>query len=177
MKSSIASHEAGIRLVAALIAGAAAVTVNIIALESASLIPLNTARGGILKFGIVCLTGAARLLGFAPLSRLIAEVSGNVRPFEIPFHFFMGIVMALFYAFWVEPLFNVRPLLKVFLYGLGIWLLNAVLVLPSLGEGFAGISDLSPFGIIWFAAAHFLYFVILAWSFDLIMRRRGSPPR
>jgi hypothetical protein len=167
------SQEPRIRLLAALAAGTAAVTMNMIALESANLIPLTTAKGGILKFGILCVSGASHLLRFASFSRLIAEVSGNVPQFEIPFHILMGLMMALGYAFFVEPHFNVRPFLKGWLYGLGVWLLNAALVLPSLGEGFAGIFDLSALGIIWFAASHFLYFAVLAWSFEAIVRRSG----
>jgi hypothetical protein len=56
-------------------------------------------------------------------------------------------------------------------YATGLWLINAAIVLPAAGEGFAGISNLSVAGILWFAVAHTLFFFMLAYGFALFERR------
>jgi hypothetical protein len=70
--------------------------------------------------------------------------------------------MAVFYAFAVEPLLGGRAIFKGLVYAAVVWLLNAGLLLPLIDEGFAGRANLSLPGIVWFAVAHTLFFVILA---------------
>jgi hypothetical protein len=45
-------------------------------------------------------------------------------------------------------------------------------VLPLTGEGFAGSTHLTFAGMLWFAAAHTLFFVALGW---LYARLRAAP--
>ena len=61
-----------------------------------------------------------------------------------------------------EPRRGASPLLRGVLYGTAIWLLNALIVLPAIGEGIAGQYDLSAAGIGGFAVAHMSYFLTLS---------------
>jgi hypothetical protein len=70
--------------------------------------------------------------------------------------------MALFYAFVLEPTLRGPAWLRGLYYALGVWLLNAIVVLPLTGEGLAGSAHLGLFGMTWFAAAHTLFLVLLA---------------
>jgi hypothetical protein len=70
--------------------------------------------------------------------------------------------MAIAYAFALEPRLPGRPLFKGLIYAVAVWLLNAFVVLPATGEGIAGVAHLTFAGIAWFAAAHTLFFAIMA---------------
>jgi hypothetical protein len=71
-------------------------------------------------------------------------------------------MMALFYAYVLEPVLPGKVIRKGAIYAIAIWLLNAIIVLPATGEGFAGSAHLTLAGIVWFAAAHSLFFMVLA---------------
>ena len=72
------------RTLAALIAGAVAIALNTAALAAADLVPLATARGGLLRL-LVMLTGGA-----------LQIPAGGA--FQLGFHVVIGLAMALFYA-------------------------------------------------------------------------------
>ena len=147
------------RALAALIAGAIAITINTAALAAADLVPLATAHGGLL--------------------RLILMISGNsarVHPdatVQFAFHILVGIVMALAYAFVLEPILVGPSALRGLIYAIAVWLANALIVLPATGEGLAGYRHLTPLGMLWFAAAHTLFFVLLAVLYARL-RRSGT---
>lgn len=147
------------RFSAALLAGAVAIALNIAALSAADLVPLTTARGGLL--------------------RLLILLSGGVIPtppsatFQAAFHVAVGLAMALFYAYALEPLLRGPAWARGALYALLVWLANAFIVLPATGEGIAGSRNLSMAGIIWFAAAHTLFFVVLAILYARLRRSRA----
>lgn len=134
------------RLLAALLAGAVAIALNTAALAAADLVPLATAHGGLL--------------------RLLSNITGIAPPrgalFQAAFHIAVGVAMTVFYAFAVEPPLQGPPWVKGCIYGVAAWLANAVIVLPLIGEGFAGSRNLTVLGIVWFAAAHMLFFVLPA---------------
>ena len=69
--------------------------------------------------------------------------------------------MAVVYVFFLEPRRGASPLLRGVLYGTAIWLLNALIVLPAIGEGIAGQYHISAAGIGGFAVAHMSYFLTL----------------
>jgi len=81
--------------------------------------------------------------------------------FQTGFHLAVGIAMAVFYAFAVDPLAKGRAIAKSLGYAAAVWVLNAAVVLPLTGEGFAGSKHLSFAGMVWFAAAHTLFFLVL----------------
>jgi hypothetical protein len=153
------------RVRAALLAGAIAIFLNMAMLAVADWLNLPTAHGGLL--------------------RLLTELSGDrVRfpagpVFQAGFHVLVGLAMAVFYALCLEP--ALRPVSRwpAWLGGLTyagvVWIANAALVLPLTGEGFAGSRHLSLAGMVWFAAAHTLFFVSLALLFQQFSRpsRKG----
>jgi hypothetical protein len=51
---------------------------------------------------------------------------------------------------------------------------NALIVLPATGEGFAGSANLTLAGIAWFAAAHCIFFMMLAYGFAFLYRTRDG---
>jgi hypothetical protein len=86
---------------------------------------------------------------------------------------FVGLLMALFYAFVLEPVLPGRPLTKGLIYAGLVWLLNALVVLPLIGEGIAGLQALGAAGMIGFALIHTIFFVLLA----LLYARFRAGPR
>ena len=129
----------------ALLAGAVAIALNMAALAAAKLVSLDTGSAGLLKF-LVILTGSV----------FRAPPSG---PFQAAFHISVGLAMALFYAFVLEPLLPGPSWLRGLIYAVVVWLANALIVLPAIGEGLAGDRRLTLAGMVWFAAAHTLFFV------------------
>ena len=139
------------RTLAALLAGAVAIALNLAALAAADLVPLATAHGGLL--------------------RLLVMLSGDALPipagsaFQAGFHIVVGLAMALFYVV-LEPVLRGPSWLRGLIYAVAVWLANAAVVLPATGEGFAGSRHLTLAGMVWFAAAHTLFFVVLAVLYD-----------
>jgi hypothetical protein len=79
------------RAAAARLAGAVAILLNMAVLAAADLVPLATAHGGLLRL-LVILTGGA----------ITAPASAA---FQDAFHIVVGLAMALFYAFALEPVY------------------------------------------------------------------------
>lgn len=136
------------KILAALLAGGIAIILNTAALAAADFVPLATAHGGLLRL-LVMLSGGA-----------LWVPSGS--EFQMFFHIIVGIAMALFYAYLLEPIMFGPGWLRGTIYGVLVWLANALIVLPVTGEGFAGSQHLTLTGMLWFAAAHMLFFVLLA---------------
>lgn len=136
------------RTIAALLAGAVAIALNTAALAAADLVPLATAHGGLLRL-LVMLTGGA-----------LPIPAGSA--FQAGFHIAVGLMMALLYALVLEPMLRGPSWLRGLIYAVAVWLANAGVVLPATGEGFAGSRHLSLAGMAWFAAAHTLFFIVLA---------------
>jgi hypothetical protein len=130
------------------VAGISAILLNTLVLAAADLVPLSTAHGGLLRL-LVTLTGG--------ILRLPTGAS-----FQTGFHVTIGLAMAQFYAFGLEPWMRGPSWRRGFSYGVAVWLVNAFVVLPIIGEGVAGSRSLTLVGIIWFAGAHMLFFVVQA---------------
>ncbi len=159
------------RLLAALAAGIIALIPNELILQAADVIGLATAHGGLLALVRILATkifDAIKLGGFW---------SGSIQPgttspgFQVGFHVVVAIGMAVFHAIFLEPRLRMHTLAKGLLYGTVVWLLNAFLVLPATQQGLIGLEHINAAGAIWFAAAHFAFFVTLAWAFDKILKR------
>jgi hypothetical protein len=84
----------------------------------------------------------SRQRGFAPFSDRLPPL--------------VGVLMAIFCAYLIEPLLPAGDLFKGLAYGVAVWLLNAFVDLLATGEGIAGVVHLRPVGMIWYAAAHTL---------------------
>ena len=76
--------------------------------------------------------------------------------------------MAMVYGLLLEPLLTrtLPAATKGLLYALLVWLANAAMVLPALGQGFAGIHVLSVDGVLYFAFAHTMFFLLLALVYE-----------
>jgi len=167
-----------VRLIASLEAGAVAILVNTTALKTADAISLPTAHGGLLRLIGPWLAEPLSGFGLASLWRAADGPPPGSSLFQTGFHIATGLAMAVFYAFAIEPLLGRRTIAKALLYAGVVWLLNAGLVLPLTHEGFAGRAHLPLAGIAWFAAAHTLFFLILALLYQALRAPRvevGAP--
>ena len=86
--------------------------------------------------------------------------------------------MAVFYVAVVRHLPPCRVWPNAVAYAMGVWLLNAAVVLPLIGEGFAGSRNLSLAGMAAFAAIHTVFFLLLAGLYQQLFgvpeSRRGG---
>lgn len=152
----------GQRIGVGLAAGAIAISVNTLILFAANLIPLATAHGGILTLikpvAAVLLRETGIAAGWNDLG-----LPGPANPwFQAGFHIAVGLVMAIFYALILERILSGPAWLRGVIYALPVWLANTFIVLPLIGEGIAGSSNLTLAGMIYFAVAHTIFFVLLA---------------
>lgn len=158
-------------LMAALSAGALAILVNTLLLHLGSWIGIKTGEGGLLKWLELKLSPLSEAVGLSDVLHSLSLPTLPAPAAALLFHVFVGLIMALVYAFAVEPVLRrYSPLVQALLYASAVWLVNALVVLPGLGQGFAGHHQLDGLGIVWFAATHTVFFVLLA----LIYRRLHS---
>ncbi len=101
-------------------------------------------------------------LGVADLWAALHLPAADTNAFKTGFHILVGLLMAVFYAFVLEPVLSGSARVKGLVYALLVWLANAFIVLPWIGEGIAGSRYLSAAGMIYFATAHTVFFVLLA---------------
>jgi hypothetical protein len=170
-------HHMGL-LGASLLAGLIAIVVNTLILEAADWIPLVTARGGLLKLLKIYLSEPLARVGIAELWASLHLPPPDSGSFKSGFHIVVGLLMAVFYAFGLEPVLPGPPLVKGLIYAFLVWLANAFIVLPWIGEGIAGSRYLSAAGMLYFAAAHTIFFVGLAFLYPYFVKspRRNPAP-
>jgi hypothetical protein len=101
------------KLGAALIAGLIAIVVNTLLLEAANWIPLVTARGGLLKLLKMYFASPLASLGVAGLWAALHLPDADTHAFKTGFHIVVGLLMAAFYAFLLEPILWGRRLRRV----------------------------------------------------------------
>ncbi len=160
------------RLGASLSAGAIAIAVNTALLEGADAIGFTTARGGLLKLLKSIASDLAPHLNLADTWNNVIAPATSGDLFRNGFHVAVGLLMALCYAYALEPVLPGKPLTKGLIYAALVWLVNAVVVLPCIGEGIAGSLGLGLSGMIGFAVIHTVFFVLLAL---LYARFRSTP--
>ena len=146
----------------ALLAGAIAIAINTALLAAADWIPLVTAHGGLLKLLTMYFGPALSRAGAGSAWVWLGLPVPGGTTFQLGFHVVVGLAMAVFYGIALEPLLPGRPWWKGLLYAGPVWLANSFIFLPWLGEGIAGGRNLSVSGMIYFAAAHTVFFVLLA---------------
>jgi hypothetical protein len=119
-------HRVGTRIRAGIVSGFLAILVNTAMLIAADRFDIVTARGGLL-------TLLLKLIG--PPTPRIATTWG----FQQLFHLLVGVAMAVVY---VVTLGGVRGgvLAKGLVAAAVVWLANACIVLPLIGQGFAGLA-------------------------------------
>ena len=158
-------HRRFNRLGAAMLAGSVAIVLNTLALAAADLLHLETAHGGLLRLIVSSLPSSVDRLGIASTWAAMNGPPISSKSFQTGFHLFVGLLMALFYAFVLEPFLPPGIAAKGWIYAIGVWLVNASVVLPATGEGFAGNAHLTAVGILWYTASHSLFFLVLAYGF------------
>lgn len=152
------SHDKWNTLKAALAAGIPALAANTLMLEAGRRLGVETGRGGLLQW-LHAMSGSQA-----------SEWSGTA---ALAFHLAVGLLMAMLYAFAVEPVLRRRTrAVQGLLYAAATWLINAAVVLPGLGEGFAGYRHIDVLGMAYFACAHILFFAML-----VLLYRRPAPAR
>jgi hypothetical protein len=142
-----------IRLRTGFIAGFVAILVNTGMLIAADRFHIVTARGGLLTL----------LLKFvASTPPRIATTWG----FQQLFHIIVGVAMAGGYAILLGNL-RWKAVWKGLFAALIVWIANACVVLPLIGQDFAGSRVLTSFGMFIFAIAHTIFFVLTAILYEL----------
>jgi hypothetical protein len=140
-----ASADRPFNLQAALLAGILSILVNTAILATADYCHIVTARGGLLT--LILRTG------------LLSSTWANSYQFRQLFHIAVGILMLVVYAGTLARL-NVPVIAKGLFTAASVWLVNASIILPAIGQGFAGERIISPSGMELFAAAHTLFFLM-----------------
>ena len=163
------------RLGPALISGSMAIVLNTLVLKVADFLPLATAKGGLLRLLLAWLAAPLTELGIAAEWSRIGAPGPDSDVIQMAFHLAVGIVMVLVYAYVLEPALPGGDAQNGALYAIAVWLLNAFVVLPATGEGFAGSAHLTLAGITWFAAAHTLFFMVLAMAYGALRRNYRTP--
>ncbi|WP_322012229.1 hypothetical protein [Paraburkholderia sp. J12] len=151
-------HHICARIRAGIVAGFVAILANTAVLVAADHLHIVTARGGLLT--------------------LLRELIGSTAPqimttwgFQQLFHIAVGVGMAIVYAISVGDLPG-SAMLKGLIAAVFVWVLNACVVLPLIGQGFAGYRVLTWLGMVTFAVAHSIFFVAMALLYE--WRRRTA---
>ena len=150
------------RLGCAIAASTIAISVNTALLSAADHFHLVTARGGLLSL----LLQVAR--GYVTVSPIYQTYG-----FQQAFHVAVGFVMGIVYAF----LFACRrgnAWRRGATYGALVWLVNACLVLPMIHQGFAGYRVIDVSGMLYFACAHMVFFLLGAVLFEWFYYMRST---
>jgi hypothetical protein len=140
------------RLQLGLVSGSLAILVNTAMLIATDHLHIMTARGGLLKL-------LMRLIGSPTLP--ITTTWG----FQQFFHIIVGIAMGAGYAVLVGDI-RASPTTKGLLVATVVWLANACIVLPLIGQGLAGSRVLTVIGMLTFVIAHTVFFLILAQIYE-----------
>jgi len=154
-----------------LVAGAIAITINILLLNICDAFGIVTARGGLQRLVRLWLGGPLTQIGVADVWAATGLPGPDTAIFRTGFKVSVGLGMAVFYALVVDPFMGGGALLKGLVYALFVWLINAFVVLPLLGEGIAGARLLTALGMVSFAAAHTVFFVVLAYLYAGLVGR------
>lgn len=164
-------------LTAGLAAGSIAILVNSLLLEIADWLHINIGHGGLLQLLHHSIGPKLAVLGVSKDWAAAGLPSVATPTFKIGFHIAVGLLMALFYAGVLEPLLPRRltALGQGLLYALLVWLANAAIILPGLGQGFAGWRVLTTGGMLYFGFAHTVFFVLLALLYARFRRRARAP--
>jgi hypothetical protein len=154
-----------------LFAGIAAITVNTALLDLAAKWGLDTGNGVLLRLIRPWIGPMLDRTALASAWMSAGLPGPGSHVFMMGFHIVIGMLMAWAYGYG-ERLVDWKPWVKGFVYALVVYVANALVVFPLLGEGIAGSRILSGIGQTYFAFAHTIFFLILALCYDLCRHRR-----
>lgn len=159
---------------ATLAAGTVAIVLNILVLDAFDAAGIITARGGLQKLVRGWLSPPLITSGISHAWSSAGLPGPDTLVFKTGFKVTVGLFMALAYALLFEPMLRGGFLRKGLVAAVPFWLLNACVVLPLLGEGIAGVRTLTAGGLLSYALAHTLFFVVLAWAYDTLKGRLST---
>jgi hypothetical protein len=113
-------HRKFTSLGAALLAGSVAIVLNTLALSAADLFHLKTAHGGLLRLIVSSLPSSVDRLGIASIWAAMNGPPISSKSFQIGFHLLVGLLMALFYAFVLEPFLPRSTAAKGWIYAIAV---------------------------------------------------------
>lgn len=146
-----------------LAAGLVGITVNTAILKLAPLLHIHPGSGGLLQ---LLLLYAQRS---GPGSLIALHSLGLRKPPSLAgflwFHYVTGMTAILVYFYLFAKHVRGARWWRATVFALLFWLINAGLVLPQLGEGFAGIRAVSPSGVLYFCFANWVFVVVSALSY------------
>lgn len=157
-----------------LLAGIVAIAVNTVLLNLAARSGLQTGHGGLLQLIRPWLAPVLDHMGLTHAWTSTGLPVPGTPVFKMGFHVFVGMLMAAIYVC-AERFVHWRPWLKGLVYAVVVYLANALIVLPLLGQGIAGSRVVSGYGLVYFAFAHTTFFLLLAWCYARWRRRRPVP--
>jgi hypothetical protein len=166
MRQGLKSQHPVRQYAGALLAGCAGLAINIALLNTADHFGVVTARGGFQKLAKLWFSMPLVTTGVASLWSGIGLPAPETGLFMVSFKVGVGLCMSAIYPV-IEPRLPGNWVTKGLAYAAAVWLANAAIVLPLLGEGFAGYRSLTPGGMAWFAFAHTAFFLILAYIFPM----------
>lgn len=140
------------RLQAATITGFMAILVNTAILIAADHLHIVTTRGGLL-------TRLLKLIGSS------APKITTTWGFQQFFHIASGVGMAVAHAISFGDM-PISAVLKGLFTAAFVWFLNACIILPIIGQGFGGCHVLTWLGMLIFALAHTVFFVLTALLYE-----------
>lgn len=172
-RSSFPEAPQGIFLIvaAALAAGTVAIVLNILVLDAFDTAGIVTARGGLQKLVRAWLSPLLTASGLSHSWSSLGLPGLDTPVFKTGFKVTVGLLMALAYALLFEPNLRGSFLRKGLVAAVFFWLLNACVVLPLLGEGIAGARTLTVGGLLSYAFAHTVFFIVLAWAYGILKGR------
>jgi uncharacterized membrane protein YagU involved in acid resistance len=144
-------------------------------LSAASAAGITTAHGGLLRLFEETVRRLAPLLHVGAQANQWSILPVSAVWFQNGFHVITGLFMAIFYAYILDQRLYGRPLVKGLLYGTAVWLFNAFVVLPLIGQGIAGSAHLNAVGMISFAIAHMAFFEVLSVLYGYLFSESPLP--
>lgn len=151
------------KLISAISAGFIAITVNTLILKVAPLLHVHAESGGLLK---LLLIGSHNFIG--------TNTVFNPVLFSLLFHYLTGFIMVSIYVCFWSPFLYLKGWIKGSLFSLFPWLVNGLIVVPVLGQGWFGNLNLSIAGMIYFFIANCAFGTILGWLYEKFLLMKAD---
>ncbi|MGY2685426.1 hypothetical protein ACVWVZ_004760 [Pseudomonas tolaasii] len=142
-------------------AGSTAIIVNMAMLAVADKFGLVTARGGLLKLATNFLVAQMSQYGEAQAASWLIDFT-RTPVFQAAFHFAVGLLMSVVFMKFAGAYLKRYAWSAGLIAAIFVWIINAAVILPLLGEGIAGSHAISPAGIAYFAVTHTVFFILLS---------------
>lgn len=150
---------------AAVLAGFIAVSVHTVLLLAARAFDLQVGSGGLLGLLRNAWGDRFQALGIGRIWSGAGLPLPGSTAFWILFHVLVGILLALIYAWLFEPRLKGSGQRRGVLFAQLPWILHSAVLMPLVGNGFAGYHVLPLVGIAWFFVANAVYGALLGFCY------------